>query len=103
MDILGGTYLNNATYENVISLVVDPVLQHHFVHHGNEDLVLKIRGDVRKGGEIKGCKSALCCVALLCVSCHRNQMTEYPALVCNHQESQTKSLRSTFAVRCGYT
>lgn len=44
----GGTYLNNATYENVISLVVDPVLQHHFVHHGNEDLVLKIRGEVRE-------------------------------------------------------
>lgn len=39
-----GTYLNNATYEYVITLVVDPMLQHHFVHHGDEDLVLKIRG-----------------------------------------------------------
>lgn len=39
-EYIGGNYLNNATYENVISLVVDPVLQHNFVHHGNEDLVL---------------------------------------------------------------
>lgn len=39
-----GTHLNNATYEYVITLVVDPVLQHHLVYHGNEDLVLKIKG-----------------------------------------------------------
>lgn len=32
--------LDNATYEHVVSLVVDPVLQHHFVHHWDEDLVL---------------------------------------------------------------
>lgn len=38
----GGAYLYNATYKYVITLVVDPVLQHHFVHHGDEDLVLKI-------------------------------------------------------------
>lgn len=35
-----GSHLNYATYEYVITLVVDPVLQHHFVHHGDEDLVL---------------------------------------------------------------
>lgn len=45
---IGGTYLNNTTYEYVITLVVDSVLQHHFVHHGDEDLVLKIRGKERR-------------------------------------------------------
>lgn len=44
---IGVVYLNNATYEHVISLVVNPVLQHHFVYHGDEDLVLKIRGQRR--------------------------------------------------------
>lgn len=45
---VGVAYLNNATYEHVITLVVNPVLQHHFVHHGVEDLVLKIRGQGRR-------------------------------------------------------
>ena len=38
-----GTYFDNATYEYVITLVIDPVFQHYFVHHRNEDLVLKIK------------------------------------------------------------
>lgn len=37
----GSAYLYNATDEDVVALVVDPVLQHHFVHHGDENLVLK--------------------------------------------------------------
>lgn len=34
------SHLDNATYEHVVPLVVDPVLQHHFVHHRDKDLVL---------------------------------------------------------------
>lgn len=34
------SHLHDATYEHVITLVVDPVLQHHFIHHWDEDLVL---------------------------------------------------------------
>lgn len=45
---LKDTYLNNSTYENVITLMVDPVLQHNFVYHGDKDLVLKIRGKRRR-------------------------------------------------------
>ena len=33
------TDLDDATDEDVVALV-DSVLQHHFVHHGNKDLVL---------------------------------------------------------------
>lgn len=44
----GETDLNNATYEYVIALVVDPVFQHHFVHHGDEDLVLEEREEKGK-------------------------------------------------------
>lgn len=39
----GGTDLDDPTDEYIIALVIDSVLQHHFVHHGNEDLVLKKR------------------------------------------------------------
>lgn len=42
------THLNNATYEHVVTLMVNPVLQHHFVHHGDEDLVLKITGQTKQ-------------------------------------------------------
>lgn len=34
------SHLHDATYEHVITLVVDPVLQHHFIHHWDKDLVL---------------------------------------------------------------
>lgn len=34
------SHLDNTTYEHVVSLVIDPVLQHHFIHHRDEDLVL---------------------------------------------------------------
>lgn len=43
-----GTYLHDATYEHVITLVVDPVLQHHFIYHGDEDLVLEITGQTKQ-------------------------------------------------------
>lgn len=42
------TYFHNATYEYVVSLVIDPVLQHHFVHHGDENLVLATQRRVVK-------------------------------------------------------
>lgn len=42
-----GTYFHNAAYENVVALVIDPVLQHHFVHHGDKYLVLKISRERR--------------------------------------------------------
>ncbi len=44
LNIWEGSYLNDATYEYIIALVVDPVLQHHFVNHRDEDLVLKKQG-----------------------------------------------------------
>lgn len=39
----GATHFHNATYQNVVALVIDPVLQHHFVHHRDENLVLETR------------------------------------------------------------
>lgn len=42
------TYLHNATYEHVVTLMVDPVLQHHFIYHGDEDLVLKTTGQTKQ-------------------------------------------------------
>lgn len=42
------TYLDNATYEHVVTLMVDPVLQHHFIYHGDEDLVLKTTGQTKQ-------------------------------------------------------
>lgn len=36
----GWTDLDDSTDEDVVTLVVDTVLQHHLVHHGDEDLVL---------------------------------------------------------------
>lgn len=44
------TDLDDPTDEHVIALVIDPVLQHHFVHHGDKDLVLK-PGKVEKERE----------------------------------------------------
>jgi len=44
----GETHLHDAAYEDVVALVVDPVLQHHFVHHGYEDLVLRTEGVKKK-------------------------------------------------------
>lgn len=43
-----GTYLHDATYEHVIALMVDPVLQHHLINHRDEDLVLKITGQTKR-------------------------------------------------------
>lgn len=79
---VGVAYLNNATYKHVITLVVNSVLQHHFVHHGDENLVLKIRGQVNKRVSKRFMWFSLATPFPHTIYC--------PALVSNHHERHIK-------------
>ena len=74
------------------------MFKHHFVHHGNEDLVLKIRGKGRR--VYKGYMCALCGLVCYLFPIIMSQISEYPAFVSNHT-SQIKSFPFRFIARRG--
>lgn len=97
-----GTYLNDATYEHVITLMVNPVLQHHFIHHGDEDLVLKITGQPKQVNK----RVDDCLMWFSLAGSFPSTYGKCKALVPNHQECLIKSLtfgsRSSCMRACGF-